>query len=166
MNLKLKVLLQNAVYTAIYVVLCIVFAPISFQAIQVRIAEAICIMPLFDPFAIISVSVGCFISNILYGNMADAIFGTLATFLGLLAIKFIKSKNFFFRMFPTILSNTIIIPFVLKYAYGVVEMPIILSALYIAIGEIIAIYGIGFLLYKALNKIASARIIEFYSSKN
>lgn len=151
--MKLNTILQNAVYTALYVVLCAVFAPISFSVVQVRIAEALCIMPLFDEFAIISISIGCFLSNIIFGNIADAIFGTLATFIGLLCIKFIKKNNFFLKMFPTILSNTIIIPFVLKYGYGMIEVPIALSAVYIAIGELISIYGLGFLLYKALLKL-------------
>ena len=53
MNKRLKVILQNAVYTALYVVLCIVFQPISYGAVQVRIAEALCIMPLFDEFAVV-----------------------------------------------------------------------------------------------------------------
>ena len=161
MKLSLKVILQNAVYAALYVVLCIVFAPISYQAVQVRIAEALCIMPLFDEVAIISISIGCFISNLLNGSVVDAIFGTFATFLGLLAIKFIKSKNFFVNMFPTILSNAIIIPFVLKYAYGMVEMPLYLSGIYVAIGEIIAVWGIGYLFYKALKKLVDSNKIEF-----
>ncbi len=88
--MKLNTILQNAVYTALYVVLCAVFAPISFSMVQVRIAEALCIMPLFDEFAIISISIGCFLSNIIFGNIADAIFGTLATFIGLLCIKFLS----------------------------------------------------------------------------
>lgn len=153
MKLSLRIILQNAVYTALYVALCFVFAPISFSMVQVRIAEALCIMPIFDHFAIISVSIGCFLSNLLMGNVVDAIFGTMATFIGLLLIKYIKNKNFFVKMLPTIVSNMIIIPFVLKYAYGMVEVPIAISAIYIGIGEVIAVYVLGFLLYKALQKL-------------
>ena len=159
MNIKVNRFIQNAVYTALYVALCAVFAPISFSMVQVRVAEALCIMPLFDEMAIISVSLGCFISNIIYGNVIDAIFGTFATFIGLLCIKFIKKDNFFLKMLPTIVSNTIIIPFVLKYAYGLVEVPIILSAMFIAIGEIISIYLLGFLLYKAILKLKEKHIV-------
>ena len=165
MKLDLKVILQNAVYTALYVVLCIVFQPLSYGAVQVRIAEALCIMPLFDEFAVISVTLGCFIANIYNGSPIDAIFGTLATFIGLFAIRFIKINKpyvniakdikidvFFVKMLPTILSNAIIIPFVLKFAYAE-SMPLILSGIYVAIGEIISVYMIGYLLYKALNSI-------------
>ncbi len=153
MNKDLQRILQNAVYAALYVVLCIVFAPVSYGMVQVRVAEALCIMPLFDEFAIYSISLGCFLSNMLNGNMVDAIFGTLATFIGLFTIKFIKKDNFFLKMLPTILSNMIIIPFVLKYAYGLVEVPLIISAAYIAIGEVIAVYILGYILYKALKNV-------------
>lgn len=165
MKLELKVILQNAVYTALYVALCIAFQPISYGAVQVRIAEALCIMPLFDEFAVYSVTLGCFIANIYNGNPIDAIFGTLATFIGLYVIKFIKtdkthisfSENlkvdiFFIKMLPTIISNAIIVPFVLKFAYAE-SMPLILSGIYVAIGEIIAIYLIGYLFYQAQKKI-------------
>ena len=165
MNKRLKVILQNAVYTALYVVLCIVFQPISYGAVQVRIAEALCIMPLFDEFAIISVTLGCFIANVYNGNPIDAIFGTLATFIGLYAIRFIKFDKsyvaitekikidvFFIKMFPSILANAIIVPLILKYAYSE-NMPLILSGIYVAMGEIISIYLIGYLLNNALKKL-------------
>lgn len=161
MNIKLRTLLRNAAYAAIYVALCFVFAPISFSLVQVRIAEALCIMPLFDDPAVISITIGCFLSNLFMGNIVDAIFGTLATFIGLYAIRFLKKKNFFIKMLPTILSNMLIIPFVLKYAYGLVEVPIIVSSIYVGIGEVIAVYFIGFLLYVALKKSVSMGVISF-----
>ena len=152
MNKKLNSILQNAVYAALYVALCAVFQPISFAAIQVRIAEALCILPIFDEVAIVSISVGCFLSNLLFSGIIDAIFGTLATFIGLVCIKFIKVDNFFLKMLPTILSNAIIIPFVLRFAFGE-TMPLILISITVAIGEIIAVYGLGYILYNALKKL-------------
>lgn len=165
MKLELRVILQNAVYTALYVALCIAFQPISYGAVQVRIAEALCIMPLFDEFAIYSVTLGCFIANIYNGSPVDAIFGTLATFIGLYVIKFIKTDKshislskdlkvdiFFVKMLPTIISNAIIIPFVLKFAYAE-SMPLVMSGIYVAIGEIISVWLIGYLLYQAINRV-------------
>lgn len=151
MNKDLRRVLQNAVYAALYVALCYVFQPISFGAIQVRIAEALCILPLFDDMAIVSISVGCFLSNILLSGAIDAIFGTLATFIGLLLIKFIKVNNFAVKMLPTVLSNAIIIPFVLRFAFGE-TMPLWLLAISIAAGEIVSVYGLGYILYEALKK--------------
>lgn len=151
MNKNLRRVLQNALYAALYVALCYVFQPISFAAIQVRIAEALCIMPLFDDMAIVSITVGCFISNLLFSGIIDAVFGTLATFIGLVLIKFIKVDNFLLKMLPTIVSNAIIIPFVLRIAFGE-TMPLWLLAVTIAVGEVISVYGLGYVLYRALKK--------------
>ena len=151
MNKHLNIVLRNAVYAALYVALCYVFQPISFGAIQVRVAEALCILPLFDEAAIFSVTLGCFLSNMLLSGMIDAVFGTLATFIGLILIKFIKVDNFALKMLPTILANAIIIPFVLRFAFGE-AMPLWLLGITIAVGEIISVYGLGFVLYNALKK--------------
>lgn len=151
MNKDLRRILQNAIYAALYVALCYVFQPISFAAVQVRVAEALCILPLFDDMAIVSISIGCFISNLLFSGIVDAVFGTLATFIGLLLIKFIKVDNFAVKMLPTVLSNAIIIPFVLRFAFGE-AMPLWLLAISIAAGEVVSVYGLGYILYGALKK--------------
>lgn len=149
---KIKVLSRSAIYISLYIALVFVFATISFGMIQVRIAEALCILPIFDPFAILSITIACFLSNlIISASLIDAIFGGLATFIGLVLILFIKKNNFYLKMLPTILSNTIIIPFVLKYAYGINE-PLWLSGLTVCVGEVISVFGIGYLLYMYLNK--------------
>ena len=149
---KVKILSRSAIYISLYIALCYVFAPISFGMIQVRIAEALCIMPLFDPFAIVSITIACFLSNLLISvSLIDAVFGSIATFIGLILIIYIKKTNFFLKMLPTVLSNAIIIPFVLKYAYGINE-PLWLSGLTVGIGEVISVMGLGYLLYLYLNR--------------
>ena len=138
---------------AVYIALCIIFQPISFGEVQVRIAEALCILPIFDKYSVYSITLACMISNLVAGGVIiDVIFGSLATFIGLFAIRFIKSNNFFLKMFPTILSNALIIPFVLRYGYGLTNMPIYISMIWIALGEIISIYIIGYIFYQALIK--------------
>ena len=67
---------------ALYVVLTMLFAPISFKEVQVRISEALTILPLFTPAAIPGLFVGCLISNILGGCILwDIIFGSIAMIL-------------------------------------------------------------------------------------
>ena len=152
MDKRLNRILQNAMYTAIYVALCYVFQPISYGMIQVRIAEALCIMALFDDLAILSITLGCLLSNLfIFNSIIDAIFGTAATFIGLICIKFIKKNNFFLKMLPTILSNAIIIPFVLKFAYFE-NTPLFLSGVWVGLGEVVAVYVIGYILYHALQR--------------
>ena len=74
---------QGAVIAALYVVLTMVFAPISFGPVQVRIAEALCILPMFTPAAIPGLFIGCLIANLIGGGIIlDVIFGSIATLIG------------------------------------------------------------------------------------
>ena len=73
----------GAVIAAIYTVLTLVFAPISFGPVQFRIAEALCILPFFTPAAVPGVFIGCLLSNLLCGAAPlDIVFGSLATLIG------------------------------------------------------------------------------------
>ena len=79
-NKKVLFLTHAAMIAAIYVVLTLVFQAISFGEIQVRIAEALTILPAFTPAAIPGLFIGCIIGNIFGGSIhPDIIFGSLAT---------------------------------------------------------------------------------------
>ena len=78
-----RFLAMSAMIAAIYVVLTVVFAPISFGAVQVRIAEALTILPLFTQAAVPGLFLGCFLANLLGGAiLPDVIFGSIATLIG------------------------------------------------------------------------------------
>ena len=144
-------LTQGAAIAAIYVVLTMVFAPISFGAMQVRIAEALTIMPLFTPMAVPGLFLGCLLANLLGGAVVlDVVFGSIATLIGA-AGGWLLRKNRWLVPIPAIVANTVIVPLVLRYGYGV-DIPLILSAAYIAVGEIIGCYILGELLGSALLK--------------
>ena len=142
---------QGAAIAALYVVLTLIFAPISFGEMQVRISEALTILPLFTPAAIPGLFVGCVLGNLLGGAIPlDVIFGSLATLIGAVG-GYLLRKNRWLVPLPTVLSNTIIVPFVLRYGYGV-ELPVVLMMVYVAVGEIISCYGLGELLATVLQK--------------
>lgn len=146
---KVLYLVQGAAVAALYVVLTLVFAPISFGPMQVRIAEALTILPLFTPAAIPGLFIGCVIANIIGGGIVlDVVFGSLATLIGAV-LGYLLRKNRWLVPLPAIAANTIIVPFVLKYGYGE-ELPIVLMALYIAVGEIAGCYILGELLAMVL----------------
>ncbi len=76
-------LVQAAAIGAIYVVITLLFAPLSFGEVQIRFSEALTILPYFTPAAIPGLFVGCIISNILGGGIpADIMFGSIATLIG------------------------------------------------------------------------------------
>ena len=103
---------------ALYVVLVIMFNYCSFGPIQFRIAEALTILPYFTPAAIPGLFVGCLLSNILGGAAIwDIIFGSIATLIGAIGTYALR-KNKWLAPLPPIIANTLIVTFVLKYAYG------------------------------------------------
>lgn len=145
-----------AMIAAIYVILTYVFAPFGFGDVQVRIAEALTILPAFTPAAVPGLFVGCLIGNILGGAiLPDIIFGSLATLIGAVAVFFLRKKNLYYLPLAPVLSNTLIVPFVLRYGYGT-NLPIPILMLSIAAGEIISCYVLGLLLYRALYKYRSS----------
>ena len=80
-SMSVKRLVRCAVIAALYVVLCLVLQPFSYGAVQVRVAEAFCLLPVFGTEYIIGVTLGCFLANLLGSTVIDVIFGTLATLL-------------------------------------------------------------------------------------
>lgn len=145
-------LAQGAMIAAIYVVLTLVFAPFSYGEVQVRISEALTILPLFTPAAIPGLFVGCLISNILGGCvLPDIIFGSIATLIGAIGTYMLRKQNKFLAPLPPIIANALIVPFVLRYAYQV-PLPIPFMMLTVGIGEVISCGVLGMILHTALNK--------------
>ena len=87
MNMKkmsVRRLARCAVIAAVYVAACLVLAPFSYGAVQVRVAEALCLLPVFGTEYIVGVTLGCFLANLLGSTVIDVVFGTLATLLACL----------------------------------------------------------------------------------
>ena len=148
---KTRNLVFGALIAAIYVVLTMVFRPISYGPIQFRISEALCVLPYFTPAAIPGVFIGCLISNMLGGALLmDVVFGSLATLIGSLG-SWLLRKNRWLVSVPPILSNTLIIPWVLKFAYGSEDL-VWYMMITVGIGELLAIGVLGQLLITVLAK--------------
>ena len=113
-------LTQGAMIAAIYVVLTVFAGAFNLAsgAVQVRISEALTILPIFTPAAIPGLFIGCLIANILGGAVIwDIVFGSIATLIGAVGTYLLR-KNKWLAPLPPIIANTIIVPWVLKYAYG------------------------------------------------
>lgn len=107
MKNTVKQLVRGAIIAGIYAALTIATQPISYGAVQLRISEALTLLPFLFPEAVWGLTVGCFISNLFGGQIIDIIFGTLATFLGAFLTR--KVKKMWLAPIPTILSNGIIV---------------------------------------------------------
>ena len=151
-NKTVTFLTQAAMIAAIYVVLTYVFAPFSFGEVQIRIAEALTILPVFTPAAIPGLFVGCIVGNILGGAiLPDIIFGSIATLIGAFFTYQLRNKSRFLAPLPPIIANTVIVPFVLRYGYGV-ALPIPFMMLTVGVGEVVGCGVLGLVLYTALNR--------------
>ena len=151
---KLNVLFvaQAAMIAAIYVVLTLVGASFAYGPVQVRLSEALTILPAFTPAAIPGVFLGCLLSNILGGCiLPDIIFGSLATLIGAVFTWMLRDKSRYLAPLPPILANTIIVPFDLKYGY-MDPLPIPFMMLTVGIGEVISCGVIGLIVYAGLNR--------------
>ena len=151
-NKKVLLLVQAAMIGAIYVVLTLLFQPFSFGQIQVRIAEALTILPVFTPAAIPGLFVGCLIGNILGGSiLPDIIFGSLASLIGAIFTYVLRKQNKYLAPLPPMIANTLIVPFILYYAYGI-NLPIPFMMMTVGIGEIISCGVLGMIVYASLEK--------------
>ncbi len=152
---KVTFLVQAAAIAAIYVVLTLIFAPISYGETQIRISEALTILPFFTPAAVPGLFAGCFLANILGGAiLPDIIFGSIATLLGA-AGSYLLRWNKYLVPLPPIISNMVIVPFVLRFAY-MVPLPIPFMMLTVGIGEVISCGVLGMILLLALEKYKGA----------
>ncbi len=148
-----KFITQAAAIAALYVVLTLLANAfgLASNAIQVRFSEALTILPFFTPAAIPGLFIGCILSNIICdGILVDIIFGSIATLIGALGTYAIrKTLPDWCACIPPILANTIIVPFVLAYGYGMEEgIPYLM--LTVGAGEVISCGILGIALLKAL----------------
>ena len=143
---------QGAAIAALYVALTLAFAPISFGPVQVRIAEVLCILPMFTPAAIPGLFIGCLLANLMGGGVIlDVIFGSLATLIGA-ALGYLLRRNRWLVPVPAVIANTLIVPFVLRYGYGIVDTAIPILMVQIFAGEVLGCYLLGEIFCSALLK--------------
>ena len=147
-------LTQGAMIAALYVVLTFIanLAGLASGVIQVRLSEALTILPVFTAAAVLGLAVGCVLANLLTGcAIWDVVFGSLATLIGAVGTRLLRKKSPVLAVLPPILANVIIVPLVLQRVYGVSDAYWYL-AMTVGAGEIISCGILGLLLYSSLKK--------------
>jgi len=153
LNKKFLFLTKSAIIAAAYFTLTILFAPISYSLMQVRIAEGLCVLAYFTPAAVPGLALGCLLSNLSSPfGLIDIVFGTLAT--GVAAFFASKIKNKYLVPLPSIFVNALVVGYVLKV---MISVNYLLAMFWVAAGQILACYGIGLplLLFIEKNKFLS-----------
>lgn len=142
---------QAGLIAALYTVLTVFVGAFGLAsgAIQFRLSEALCVLPFFTPAAIPGLAVGCLISNLLTGCIwQDVLFGTLATLIGAIGARWLRRVPWLVPL-PTVAANTVIVPFVLAYAYRF-EGGLPYFMLTVGLGEVLSAYICGMVLLYAI----------------
>ena len=159
MNRNKTLKLANAgMIAALYVVLTVLAAQFNLAngAIQVRVSEALTILPVFTAAAVPGLTVGCVLANLLTGCAAwDVVFGSFATLLGAIGTRMLK-KQPLLAWIPPVVSNAVIVPIVLMKVYGVADAWWFL-VLTVGAGELISCGLLGLLLWKTAQRIPQIR---------
>lgn len=151
-KLSAKRLVRCALIAAVYTVLCLALAPFSYGPIQVRVAEALTLLPIFGAEYIVAVTLGCLLANALGSTMVDVVFGTAATLLACTVTWLLRNKRIkglaLPAAIPPILFNAVIVglEIVLFFSDGPATLPAFLwNATTVGIGEVIScgILGVG-----------------------
>ena len=154
-------IVRGGLIAAIYVVLTLIFQPISFGAIQFRIAEALTLMPILTVDAVPGLFVGCLLANWLGGGIwFDVALGSVATLLAALCTRKFRNKTVLAALFPTIFNGLIVGP-VVYFAYvrapgDPVSVPTLLfNMATVAFGELVVCYALGLPMIYGMRKLPS-----------
>jgi len=145
-------LTEAALIAALYVLLTWLtnMAGLAKGPLQVRLSEALCILPVFTTAAVPGLFVGCLLANLVTGSaFPDIIFGSLTTLVAAY-LSYKLRHNKYLAVIPPIGLNTVVVPLLLCYVYGFV--PLWLSFITVFAGEVISAGVLGILLYKVLFK--------------
>lgn len=144
-GLSSRRLARCAMVAAAYVALCLVFQPISYGPVQVRLAEALCLLPVFGAEYIAALGLGCFLANLFGYGLLDAVFGTLATLLACLFTWRLRSVRVWGLALPAslppVVFNAVIVgaELTLFFTDGGAELPAFLAnALSVGAGELVS----------------------------
>lgn len=157
-SLSVRRLVRCAVIAAVYVVVCLVLAPFSYGAVQVRVAEALCLLPVFGAEYIVGVTLGCFLANLLGSTVVDVVFGTLATLLACLVtykLRDVRVKGLAIpASLPPVVFNMIIVgAFEITFFFSdgaPTAMLAVFNAVTVGIGELISCTILGVALVKLI----------------
>ncbi len=140
-------LCMSAVIAALYAALTLLLAPISYGPIQLRLSEALTLLPMLLPQAIPGLFVGCLIANLYTGMLTDIIFGSLATLIAATGTYLLRKKPILAAACPVV-SNGVIVGLTLALSF---HLPLLLTMAEVAIGEIGAV-AVGMVILSGMKR--------------
>ena len=145
--LTTRSLCVSAVIAALYAALTLLLAPISYGPIQLRLSEAMTLLPILLPQAVPGLFVGCLIANLYTGMLTDIIFGSLATLIAAIGTYLLRKKPLLAAACPVV-ANGVIVGLVLALSF---HLPVALTMAEVAIGEVGAVL-LGMLILSGIKR--------------
>lgn len=162
-GMSVRKMVRAAVIAAMYVALCLVFQPISYGPVQLRLAEALTLLPVLCPEAVVGVTVGCFVANLLGGQVVDMAVGTAATLLAaLLTWRLRRLRSFGLPLaaaLPPVLLNALLVGAELTVLYNGIGSPLpvwLYNMLTVGAGQL-ASCALGVALVRGIEKVPPLR---------
>lgn len=152
---RTKYITEAAVLAALYVLLSLLSGVLGLSsgAFQLRLSEALTVLPYFTAAAIPGLGIGCAVYALISGAVVwDVVFGTTATLIAAFCTRALRNKSPYLACIPPIIVNTVVIPPVLSYAYGAPQS-LFFCAVGVFLGEFVACAGLGTLLMRWLVKL-------------
>lgn len=171
MNKKTQRIVFGAMIAAVYAVVTIFTQPISYGAVQVRVAEALTVLPYFCSFPIVGVFVGCLIANIYGSGILDIVFGSLATLIAALITRKIGKSKLKYKKYlaplPPVIINALVVGVIINTTLSkdvfksfenltrgvtVNTTALVATIISVLVGEFISCYIIGLPLISLIEK--------------
>ena len=156
---SVRYLTTAALIAAVYAALTLLLPIPRYGGVQLRVAEAMTVLPFFFPEAIPGLAVGCFLSNLPSPYVLDWIFGTLASLLA--AVWTSRVKDIRLAPLPPVVCNAVIVGAEIAWSAaqeGAAFWPAYaMNALTVGLGEAAACFILGNLLLRALPRVPSLR---------
>ncbi len=145
---------EAGIIAALYFALTMASIPLSYMTPQVRISEALCVLPYFTPAAIPGLFIGCLLANLAGSPLGpyDILFGSLASLAAAFAARYIRPK--WLVPLPAVAINAFVVAAILQYYLPLLGETVFYweSVLWVAAGQAIACFGLGLPLLLALDK--------------
>ncbi len=146
--MKFKSLASGAMIAALYAVLTVAMAPISYGPVQLRVSEALTLLPWYLPEAVPGLFVGCVVANFFGGyGLVDMVAGSCATLIAAILTR--RAHKLWLAALPPVLANMLIIGTMLHL---LIDVPLVMTCVYVGLGEACACYILGVPLMKILER--------------
>jgi uncharacterized membrane protein len=141
-------IVRGALVAGVYAALTMIFAPVSFGPVQIRVSEALTLLPWLWIEAIPGLFVGCLIANLMGGfGIIDVIFGSAATFLAALITH--RMPNRYLAAVPPVAVNAVVVG---GYLSVLLDLPLLPTMIYVGLGQMVACFGLGIPLLSIIEK--------------